>query len=361
MLVMQFAPRASKVYRDMIWRPLVVLLLAIVVGSASLAAAPRSAGDITPALTEANKVIQKGGYAKAIEMIDEALRGGGGKVPPELAAKALLMRAESNEKLGRAAYAFADYNSAIWMQGLSAADRKRAEEGQDRVSKGLGVAAPKDGPTPAATASTPPAAGGQPAAQLAPANSVQDAPAAQRTGSTGGIGGFFNNLFGGSSSAQASPPPQEIPSTAVAVTAPPAEPAPPPKTGQNKAGQKKAAGRQPEPAPEPAPAKRPGPAAGAKQAAAAPGFVKPPETGNYVIQLAAVAEEDKAIAEADRLAKRHSADLGGRAPSLMIVPTADGGTLYKVVLGPYETRVEGIATCEMLKGKGLSCMVITKK
>jgi cell division protein FtsN len=45
----------------------------------------------------------------------------------------------------------------------------------------------------------------------------------------------------------------------------------------------------------------------------------------------------------------------------MIVPTNDGGTLYKVVVAPFETRADGQAACEQLKTKGLTCMVVTKK
>ncbi len=150
----------------------------------------------------------------------------------------------------------------------------------------------------------------------------------------GGIGSFFSNLFGPTDQQPAAaPPPQPAPSAAVVT---PAQP-------QGKQGARPQ--RQ-----------------AAAEAPAVTGSIKPAtDKGNFAIQLAAVAEEDKAIAEADRLAKKYGADLGGRSPQLMIVPTNDGGTLYKIVAAPFETRNDGIAACEFLKAKGLSCMVITKK
>lgn len=314
-------------------RYLAVLIMAICLSGAAAGVARAQSSDVTAALTEASKLMQKGGYVKAIEVIDGALRSG--KVPSELAAKALLMRAESNEKLGRTAFALADYNSSLWMQGLSAPDRKRAEDGHGRVMKGLGVAAPQDKAevksSPAVTGST----STKPEGKAWNAD-VQQAPGEERK-SGGGISGFFGNLFGSSSSSQRVPQEQAGPPATVAVIAQvPEGKAPPPQ----KAAPKKAV---------------------AAAAAPAPAASKAPESGNFAIQLAAVAEEDKAIAEADRLAKKFGPDLGGRTPSLMIVPTSDGGTLYKIVAAPFETRGEGLATCELLKSKGGSCMVITKK
>lgn len=339
MIVLQFAPCLARVGHDMFWRHLASFALAILLVSVGPGSAPAQNADITPALTEASKLLQQGGYAKAIETIDAALRSG--KVQTELAAKAFLMRGEANEKLGRAAYAMADYNNALFMKdSLSAADRKRAEEAQQRVTSKLGVAEQTSGGSVAtsARAEGAPAGGSQ---QKSWNTAVQESPAEEQSTGGGGIGGFFNNLFGGSPSS-AKEPPEATPSAAAAVVTP-IEPEP-----QAKARPKKVAARS-----EPSTAR--GPVSVDDQ-------VKPPETGNFAIQLAAVPnEEDKAIAEADRIAKKYGADLGGRTPSLMIVPTSDGGTLYKIVAAPFETHGESQATCELLKTKGISCMVITKK
>jgi cell division septation protein DedD len=344
MIVLQFAPYPAMVGHDMFWRHLACFLLAILLVSVGPGPASAQTADITAALTEASKLVQKGGYAKAIETIDGALRVG--KVQTELAAKAFLLRGEANEKLGRAAYAMADYNNALFMKdSLSASDRKRAEEAQKRVTSGLGVAEQTSGgsvDTSARAEAAPASPGKAPEASREKSwnTAVQERPAEEQS-TGGGIGGFFNSLFNGSSSANA--PPEETPPSAAAAVVTPVEPAP-----RAKAQPKKVAARS-----EPSTAR--GPVTVTDQA-------RPPETGNFAIQLAAVAnEEDKAIAEADRIAKKFSADLGGRTPSLVIVPTADGGTLYKIVAAPFETRGETQATCELLKTKGINCMVITKK
>jgi tetratricopeptide (TPR) repeat protein len=346
---MQFAPYPAMVGHDMFWRHLACFLLAILLVSVGPGSASAQNNDITPALTEASKLLQKGGYAKAIETIDGALRVG--KVQTELAAKAFLLRGEANEKLGRAAYAMADYNNALFMKdSLSASDRKRTEEAQKRVTSGLGLAEQTSGGSvatsaraeaaPASQAAAPPPAGAKAPQEKSWNTGVQERPAEEQS-TGGGIGGFFNNLFNGSSSAKA--PPEETPSTAAAVVTP-VEPAP---QAKGRPPKKVAAKSEPSAARGPVTAADP---------------VKPPESGNFAIQLAAVAnEEDKAIAEADRIAKKFSADLGGRTPSLVILPTADGGTLYKIVAAPFETRGESQATCELLKTKGVNCMVITKK
>lgn len=314
--------------------------------------------DVTAALTEASKIMQQGAHVKAIELIDTALKSG--KIQADLAAKALLMRAEANEKLGRSAFALADYNSAMWMQGLSASDRKRAEEGQARVMQGLGVA-----PRPAeqqAAPSQPANAGrrpGPPPQQQAaapekpretppnnPNTGVQETPSEERTG---GFGSIFGDLFGSSAEAPRQPAP-----AAAQQTAPPSNAAAVVTTAPAPRGQQQAA--RPE---TNAPAASKPSVAVAQAPAVSP--ARQVENGSFTIQFAALAEEDKAIAEADRIGRKFGADLGGRNPSLMIVPTSDGGTLYKVVAGAFQTKGEGQAACELLKSKGVSCMVITRK
>jgi hypothetical protein len=225
--------------------------------------------------------------------------------------------------------AYADYNSAVWMQALSASDSKRAEEGQARVMKKLGVAAPSN--------SGPARAEGRKAAPSRQATAVREQPSEERTGGTGGIGGFFNKLLSGVSGRSS----EEPTATAATVTELPAEESSGSKP-QRQNNRQAAVSQDEEPA--------------------ATGSIKVSEKGNFAIQFAAVPdEEDKAIAEADRIARKYRDDLDGRTPSLMIVPTNDGGTLYKVVLAPFESRADGAAACETLKTRGLSCMVITKK
>jgi hypothetical protein len=81
--------------------------------------------------------------------------------------------------------------------------------------------------------------------------------------------------------------------------------------------------------------------------------------GNFAIQFAALRSEDGAIYEVERIAKRYGSELGGRSPSVKILATSDGGTLYKIVAEPYQ-RGEATAICELLKTKGLDCMLISR-
>jgi hypothetical protein len=354
-----------------------VLFAAALAGAAPNIASAQSQ-NVTAALAEANKLMQRGGYSKAIEMIEAALRSG--KIPSDLAARALLMRAEANEKLDRTAFALADYNQALWMESLTAADRKKAEDGRARVMKSLGAASPPgaspavpaNAAAPARQAEPPPqvtanAATGRPAE--APTQ-VRETPSEERTG---GIGSIFGGLFGSSSTAGPREETAVRPGTAVIAPSPEADgpqpfrtPASPRAAAAPSAERPPAANLARPPAPS---AARP-PAAAAGRPSSPPASLaqaqvtpaaKPPEKGNFSIQFAALLEEDKAIYEADRIGKRFGADLNGRTPTLMIVPTSDGGTLYKVVAGPYETKLESQATCELLKAKGVSCMVITRK
>ena len=66
--------------------------------SISLLAAPARAQSAAAMLTEASKMLEKGVPVKAIELIDTAMRTE--QLPAETAAKALLMRAQAQEKLG---------------------------------------------------------------------------------------------------------------------------------------------------------------------------------------------------------------------------------------------------------------------
>lgn len=278
---------------------------------------PTLGADATSALGEANKMMTKGAYVKAIDIINATLMTG--KVPPELAGRAMLMRAQSQEKLGKAAFALADYNQALWMEGLSASDKKVAETGRARVQTGLGIK-DFDGDT----------------AEAAPKQTTGAIKPQTASTSESGGGGFFSNLFGGSSQKE------ERPQRAVVAVV------------------------QPEQAPKPAKVAAPkaAPVKTVKEART----VEPPKTvlagstatGEFAIQFAALYEEEKAIAEVHRIAKRYAGDLAGRSPSVVIVPTKDGGTLYKILAAPFP-KAEGLAACEVLKSKKLNCMVISHK
>lgn len=325
-----------------------------------LAQAAQADDTATQALAEASKLIEKGVPVKAIELINNTLKSG--KVPGDLAAKALLMRAQAQETIGKHAYALADYNSALWMQGLSDRDKKEAEDGRRRIMAKLGVTeadkaavadagksgrADRPAPAPARAAQT---ASGSKSADTKSADTTSWDTEVQASGSeqrTGGIGSFFSGLFGSSESKAATAQSEPEPRSAAVVTE---TAAPRPQKAQVQPPQK--ARLQPVKA-------EPVRKAAAQQAASEPTPAASEPQGNFAIQFAALQAEDSAISEVNRVTRRFGELLGGRKPSVTIAATKDGGTLYKVIAEPYD-RGEGTATCELLKTKGLSCMLISR-
>ncbi len=303
-------------------------LATFLLGMSALAVAAQAANP-TAALTEASKMLEKGIPVKAIEIINQTLTSG--QIPAELAAKALMLRAQAQEKLGKSAYALADYNSAIWMQGLSSKDKSDAEKGRDRILGKLGVSTGAEKP---ATESRIAESGGAAAKPVKQSwnTGVQTTGSEERTG-----GSTFNSLFGSSDASPKQPEarPQARPKAQPDAAAAKAEPA--------KARQETIAS----------------PPRVAAAAQTARPSVSSEATGKFAIQFAALHSEDSAISEVDRIEKRYGADLAGRTPSVKILETSDGGTLYKVIAAPYE-RGEGLAICELLKTKGVGCMIISR-
>jgi hypothetical protein len=321
-----------------------------------LAQAAQADDTATQALAEASKLIEKGVPVKAIELINNTLKSG--KVPGDLAAKALLMRAQAQETIGKHAYALADYNSALWMQGLSDRDKKEAEDGRRRIMAKLGVT---DGDKAAVADAGKSGRADRPA--TAPARTAQAASSSksadktswdtevQASGSeqrTGGIGSFFSGLFGSSESKAATAESEPEPKSAAVVT----ETAAPRPSQKAQIQPPQKARLQPVKA-------EPVRKAAVQQAAPEPAPAASEPQGNFAIQFAALQAEDSAISEVNRVTRRFGELLGGRKPSVTIAPTKDGGTLYKVIAEPYD-RGEGTATCELLKSKGLSCMLISR-
>jgi hypothetical protein len=303
--------------------------------SISLLAAPARAQSAATMLTEASKMLDKGVPVKAIELIDAAIRSG--KLPPEMSAKALLMRAQAQEKLGKQAFALADYNSALWMEGLSAADKAQAQQGRDRISGKLGVAESAAKPAaPGARAN----AEENTATRTPTSASVKSTPTEQRT----------RGVFGSTEVAPALEPQPAKP----AVAAKPAAPAKP-----AAAVKPTPAAAKPEQA-QPTKAKAERPAQIAVAERTSPTAAPTGEgSGKFGIQFAALHSEDGAIAEVERIAKKYGSELAGRSPSVKILGTNDGGTLYKIVAEPYE-RGEATAICELLKTKSLNCMIVSR-
>lgn len=311
---------------------------------------PARAENATAALTEASKMMDEGLPVKAIELIDAAMASG--TLPAESSAKALLMRAQAQEKLNKLAFALADYNSALWMDGLSAADKAQAEKGRDRISAKLGVPdASKQAQASVATEK----AGTRSGTTSSDAR-VQTTPSEERTG---GIGSIFSGIFGSSKAkaeAQEEPPVHQEPAPAApAPSKARAKPIAKAQTVTVSAKPVAAAKIQTAQLKAEKPARAV--VAQRKPTGAAP---QADASGKFGIQFAALHSEDGAIAEVERIAKKFGPDLAGRSPAVKILATNDGGTLYKIVAEGYE-RGEATAICELLKGKNLSCMVVSAR
>ncbi|MGA9267010.1 MAG: hypothetical protein WBV79_11250, partial [Rhodomicrobium sp.] len=127
-------------------------------------------------LSRAAKSYEAGAYSEAAEQIDSAFKAG---LSGQLAARAILLRAEINERSGASAKALQDYSNALWMESLSAADRKKASDGKERVLASMGLNS-----------------GG--------ASGASWQASAQSGSSSSGVSGFFTGVFSG---AENTPPP----------------------------------------------------------------------------------------------------------------------------------------------------------
>jgi hypothetical protein len=284
---------------------LTAVLTALLLGTP----APVLADSAIEGLANANKTYQDGNAAKALEQIKEVFASK--KMDNDTTAKALLLRGQIYEKVGKPALAYADYNNAIWLGGLTAAERNRASEGRRRVQAALG-------------------AGGD---SSHASRGASGAPAKTASRSSGG---FLSGLFGGGSSERR---PRRAPKPAPGGWAPQESP-----------------GKKANPAASPA---------GARKTAAAwrPSHARPAaaETGggkSYYSQFAAARSEKKALSEAKRLARKLRNSLGGR-PVLVVRTEAARGkpALYRVVTGPLADKSEARKLCGTLKRKGARCLV----
>lgn len=297
-----------------------------------------SAQDPTASLTQAAKLLENGDALLSIELIDRTLKTG--DVPSNLAAKAMLLRAQAQEKLGKHAFALADYNSALWMQDLSEYDRKVAEQGRQRIMANLGVGGN------AQTASAPAAQEEPVAVSSSWGTEVRETATEDRTG---GIGSIFSGVFGLSSEPEVEEARADTPrlqTVSVSTNSATASVASVSQGSERQAAPISASTLV---------ASNNSQAASIEETVVAQSDLR----GDFAIQFAAVRSEDTALYEADRIDKRYGELLNGRTPSITIRGTQDGGTLYKIIVQPYE-RGEGIATCELLKTKGVSCMLISR-
>ena len=279
-------------------------------------------------LSRATKSYEAGAYSDAAENIDSAFKAG---LTGELAARAILLRAEINERSGALAKAFQDYSNAIWMETLPPADRKKASEGKDRVMAAMGLSSP--GSSGASSQAN------TPASMTSPAD-------AQSGNSSSGVLGFFSGVFGGSES----PPAPARPAEAQPVSQPSApassQPAPAPTTRQKTPSQ--AAAKPAKVAhskPVPAAAQASEQPASALSVASAPGGV--------LIVFGSASSEASGRATAKNIKAQLSDILINR--QLDVTPRANGG--FQIQAGPYNAKSSALALCSAIKQRGVQCQV----
>ena len=319
-------------------------------------------------LSRATKSYEAGAYADASELIKSAFKAG---LTGELAARAILLRAEINERSGAPAKALQDYTNALWMDTLRPAERKLASEGKERVmaSMGLSSAGTSGASTQAGTAAAPAASGSSssgvsgfftgvftgPENTPAPPRPAEEAPQtfkqasmaaepAASGSSSSGVLGFFSGMFGGSESKPAPPPPAEEAqqSGQPAPVQPGPATTPPQKTpSQAQAKPAKVAHAKPTPAA----------AQASDQPASALSVASGP--GGVLIVFGSASSAASGRASAKNIKAQLSDILIHR--ELDVTPKANGG--FQIQAGPYNAKSSALALCSAIKQRGVQCQV----
>lgn len=340
------------------------------VGTAAmlLASAPAHAAEQPMAL--AQKALTAGKPDLAIRSLTAGLAGSafkGGDI-----AKAYLLRGQANAKAGHEAAAISDFNTALYLKGLSETERQTAMAAKAGAYQTAGVAA-------AGSAAKAPAAA--PAAVPAPNLDavVTTAPPAKRSRKAAPPA-----AAAAGQTASADPLPWQ--GAAAQSPAPaPAKPSAGPTDAPDEAGNDNPVSAmlgglfsfgQSSPAPAPA-AAEPAPAVTATATAASASTAAPvwktaglaPESakaartakagGGLYLQVASLRTTSEAQAMADKLAADHAAALDGLSPSITPTVLGNMGTFYAVRLGPVASKAAGTAVCARLRKEGVDCFFST--
>lgn len=350
-----------------IWTFAVVLAVGLLAGSA-VATAAKGKSEATKsgqAAQEAERTIETGiaaleaGKADlAVQELSSAITGG--KISQSALARALYYRGMAYRKQGKPAQAIADLTSALWIKnGLNGEQRANALANRAGAYRDAGLKdqAEADEKRVAAGAAASQAQTARTAAASSPSQQAV-APSA----SSGGLGGFFNSLFGSSPAAQepvsqgfatsVTPPEasgrtaaRSAPAASVSAWSTQANPSAPgwkdstevrridrsagtpETTGSTKASVTKAVARTEVPA------------------------------GRYHVQVAAVRSRQEAQAVAAKLKAIRAAG-AERDAAIEEAVVGNMGTLYRVRLGPFASAGEVQNLCPSLRKAGLDCLVI---
>lgn len=296
-------------------------------------------------LSAAYKLIEEDETAKAVEQLNGILE----ETPesPDTAAKAMLLRGQAYTKAGRHAQALADFDAALWLQGLNSSQRKDAVAGRKAALAKLGLEDPSGEETTATaeassqreSGSIPtsiPTSTDEPSSSSEPADagetttaSVPDEPATdawqtnvqtskaepeEDSGSS-----FFSDLFGGddSETGERSKPEQTETAAASGWTASTTE-ASAPASGDS-------------------------------------------EGRRYRVQIASVGSREGAESEARRLSRLLGDAMDGETTNIVRADTDAGNTYYRIVVGPQPSRSAAQAMCQDFKSRGVDCLVVSSR
>jgi hypothetical protein len=309
---------------------LVGLCLAICTGAPghlSFALAESGGGRGVDLLARASKAYEAGAYSDAAASIDEAFKAG---LTGELAARAILLRAQINERNGKLASALQDYSNALWMESLPGSERKTASEGKERVMGAMGLASPSG-------------------ARQTAGSDPRPAPQS----SSSGVLGVFDGLFGSSTPTKpATPPPAEPQKNwQTATAAPPAAaPTPPskdPAPAPVKPAQPQKVAKVAKPDPAPAPVAK----AASLQPVSASSVA--PNADGFLIIFGSVNSQAAGQSKAKQIKAQLSDILVNRELDVEAGPS--GG--FQIVAGPYKSKSAALALCSAMKQRGVGCQV----
>ena len=269
-------------------------------------------------LSRAARSYEAGSYADAAEQIDSAFKAG---LTGELAARAILLRAEINERSGASAKALQDYSNALWMEALSPADRKKASDGKERVLASMGL-------------------------NTGSASGASWQASAQSGSSSSGVWGFFSGVFSGAENTPPPPPPAEAQQSTEPAVPAPVQPA--------------SATAPPQKTPSQAPAKptkvahaKPAPAASSASAQPASALSVASAAGEVLIVFSAASSEASGRLTAKNIKAKLSDILINR--QLDVTPRGDGS--FQVQAGPYKSKSSALALCSAMQQRGVPCKV----
>ncbi|MCC6921124.1 MAG: SPOR domain-containing protein [Alphaproteobacteria bacterium] len=90
---------------------------------------------------------------------------------------------------------------------------------------------------------------------------------------------------------------------------------------------------------------------------AADAAAKTAASGAFVVQVGAFKADAEAASKWQELKRRNADVLGSLKPDILRVDLGGKGIWYRLRVGPFETRANAVAKCEVLKSRGVQCIV----